>query len=95
MTVLGTGVTKKYKRRFNMIPLWLMIAKGVKNVADNQNNQIDTFNKNQQYNPNGQPMNNVNMTGDFDNGLGNAFSTFSSIYGNYLDNEKKKKLFQQ
>ena len=78
-----------------MIPLWLMIAKGVKNAADNQNNQIDTFNKNQQYNPNGQPMNNVNMTGDSDNGLGNAFSTFSSIYGNYLDNEKKKKLFQQ
>ena len=72
-----------------------MIAKGVKNVADNQNNQIDTFNKNQQYNPNGQPMNNVDLTGDSDNGLGNAFSTFSSIYGNYLDNEKKKKLFQQ
>lgn len=75
-----------------MIPLWLMIAQGVKQVADNQNNQIDAFNKNQQYTANGQPMNNVNMTG---NGLGNAFSTFSSIYGNYLDNEKKKKLFQQ
>ena len=76
-----------------MLPLWLMIAKGVKNVADNQNNQIDNFNKNQQYTANGQP-------GDSDNGLGNAFSTFSSIYGNYLDssildNEKKKKLFQQ
>lgn len=78
-----------------MIPLWLMIAKGVKNVADNQNNQIDTFNKNQQYTANGQPMNNVDMTGDSGKGLGNAFSTFSSIYGNYLDNEKKKKLFQQ
>ena len=78
-----------------MIPLWLMIAKGVKNVADNQNNQIDTFNKNQQYNPNSQPMNNVDLTGDSGNGLGNAFSTFSSIYDNYLDNEKKKKLFQQ
>lgn len=78
-----------------MIPLWLMIAQGVKKVADNQNNQIDTFNKNQQFNPNGQPMNNVNMTGDSGNGLGNAFSTFSSIYGNYLDDEKKKKLFQQ
>ena len=78
-----------------MIPLWLMIAKGVKNVADNQNNQIDTFNKNQQYTANGQPMNNVDLTGDSDNGLGNAFSTFSSIYGNYLDDEKKKKLFQQ
>ena len=75
-----------------MIPLWLMIAKGVKNVADNQNNQIDTFNKNQQYNPNGQPMNNVNITGDSDNGIVN---TFSSIYGSYLDDEKKKKLFQQ
>ena len=78
-----------------MIPLWLMIAKGVKNVADNQNNQIDIFNKNQQYNPNGQTMNNVDLTGDSGNELGNAFSTFSSIYGNYLDNEKKKKLFQQ
>ena len=78
-----------------MIPLWLMIAKGVKNVADNQNNQIDNFNKNQQFNPNGQPMNNVDLSGDSGNGLGNAFSTFSSIYGNYLDNEKKKKLFQQ
>ena len=88
-----------------MIPLWLMIAQGVKKVADNQNKQIDNFNKNQQYTPNGQldqgkPMNNVNMTGNSGGGLGNAFSTFSSIYGNYLDSsrlddEKKKKLFQQ
>lgn len=83
-----------------MIPLWLMIAQGVKKVADNQNNQIDDFNKNQQYTPNGQlgqgqPMNNVNMNGNSGNGLRNAFSTFSSIYGNYLDDEKKKKLFQQ
>lgn len=79
-----------------MIPLWLMIAQGVKKVADNQNKQIDNFNKNQQYTPNGQPMNNVNMTGNSDSGIGNAFSTFSSIYGNYLDDEKKKKrLFQQ
>mgnify|MGYP003548376753 FL=1 len=62
-----------------MIPLWLMIAQGVKQVADNQNNQIDNFNKNQQYTANGQPMNNVDMTGDSGNGLGNAFSTFSSI----------------
>lgn len=77
-----------------MLPLWLMIAQGVKKVADNQNNQIETFNKNQQYTPNGQPMN-VNLPGDSGNGLGNAFSTFSSIYGNYLDDEKKKKLFQQ
>lgn len=79
--------------------MWLMIAKGVKNVADNQNNQIDTFNRNQQYNTNGQlgqgkPMNNVDLTGNSGNGLRNAFSTFSSIYGNYLDDEKKK-LFQK
>ena len=78
-----------------VIPLWMLIAKGAKKVADNQNKQIDNFNKNQQYTPNGQPMNNVNLLGDSGNGLGNAFSTFSSIYGNYLDNEKKKKLFQQ
>lgn len=78
-----------------MIPIWLMIAQGVKKVADNQNKQIDDFNKNQQYAPNGQPMNNVNMTGNSGGELRNAFSTFSSIYGNYLDDEKKKKLFQQ
>ena len=82
-----------------MLPLWLMIAQGVKKVADNQNNQIETFNKNQHYTPNGQPMN-VDMNGNSGGGLGNAFSTFSSIYGNYLDSsklddEKKKKLFQQ
>lgn len=83
-----------------MIPVWLMIAQAAKSVADNQNKQIDNFNKNQQYTTNGQPMNNVNMTGNSGGGLGNAFSTFSSIYGNYLDSsrlddEKKKKLFQQ
>lgn len=70
----------------------MLIAQGVKQVADNQNNQIDTFNKNQQYTANGQPMNNVNMTGDSGNGLVN---TFSYIYGNYLDDEKKKKVFKQ
>ena len=77
-----------------VIPLWMLIAQGVKKVADNQNNQIDTFNKNQKYTPNGQPMN-VDMNGNSGGGLGNAFSTFSSIYGNYLNDEKKKKLFQQ
>ena len=71
-----------------------MIAQGVKKVADNQNKQIDDFNKNQHYTPNGQPMN-VDMTGNSGGGLGNAFSTFSSIYGNNLNDEKKKKLFQQ
>lgn len=78
-----------------MLPLWLMITQAAKSVANNQNNQIDNFNKNQQYTANGQPMNNVDMTSNSGSGLGNAFSTFSSIYGNYLDDEKKKKLFQQ
>ena len=78
-----------------MLPIWMLIAQGVKKVADNQNKQIDDFNKNQQYTTNGQPMNNVNMNGNSGGGLGNAFSTFSSIYGNYLNDEKKKKLFQQ
>ena len=52
-----------------MIPLWLMIAQGVKKVADNQNKQIDDFNKNQQYTTNGQPMNNVNVNGNSGGGL--------------------------
>ena len=87
-----------------MFPIWMLIAQGVKKVADNQNKQIDDFNKNQQYTTNGQPtnrsgqvqtMNNVNMNGNSGGELGNAFSTFSSIYGNYLNDEKKKKLFQQ
>lgn len=78
-----------------IIPLWMLIAKGANKIADNQNKQIDNFNKNQQYTPNGQPMNNVNMTGNSGGELGNAFSTFSSIYGNYLADEKKKKLLQQ
>ena len=78
-----------------MAPVWMLIAQGVKQVADNQNKQIDNFNNNQQYTANGQPMNNVNMTGNSGSGLRNAFSTFSSVYGNYLDDEKKKKLFQQ
>ena len=77
----------------------MLIAQGVKKVADNQNKQIDTFNKNQQYTPNGQPMNNVNLLGNSGGELRNAFSTFSSIYGNYLDSskldDKKKKLLQQ
>ena len=77
-----------------MLPLCLMIAQGVKKVADNQNNQIDNFNKNQHYTPNGQPMN-VDVNGNSGGELRNAFSTFSSIYGNYLDDEKKKKLLQQ
>lgn len=75
-----------------MAPIWMLIAQGVKKIADNQNEQSNMLNKNQLYTANGQQMNNSNMTGNSDNGLRNAFSTFSSIYSNYLngDNDKKK-----
>lgn len=67
-----------------MLPIWMLVAQAAKSLADNQNTQIDNFNKNQQFNPNGKLLNNVNMNLNSGNGLGNAFSTFSSIYGNYL-----------
>lgn len=66
-----------------MIPIWMLIAKGAKALANSENSQIDALNSG---------SNSMNTN---NRGLGNAFSTFSSIYGNYLDNEKKKKLFQQ
>lgn len=70
-----------------MIPLWLMIAQGVKKLANSENSQIDALNS-------GSNSMNTNNSG-----LGNAFSTFSSIYGNYLDSSKlddeKKKLLKQ
>ena len=56
--------------------MWLMIAQGVKQLADNQNEQTNNTQSNQ-------PVNN--------NNAGNAFSTISSIYNNYLDNNKDKK----
>ena len=57
-----------------------MIAQGVKKIADNQNEQANTLN-NQFSN---QHVNN-----------GNAFSTISSIYNNYLNDDKKKNMFGQ
>ena len=63
-----------------MLPMWLMIAQGVKKIADNQNEQANALN-NQFSN---QPVNN-----------GNAFSTISSIYNNYLNDDKKKNMFGQ
>ena len=71
-----------------MIPVWMLIAKGAKKLANSENSQIDALNS-------GSNSMNTNNSG-----LGNAFSTFSSIYGNYLDSsklddEKKKKLFKQ
>ena len=69
-----------------MVPLWLMIAQGAKKIADNQNEQANTLN-NQFNSQSNQPVNN-----------GNAFSTISSVYNNYLsgdDKDKKKNLFGQ
>lgn len=61
-----------------MVPLWLMIAQGVKKVADNQNEQANTLNS------------------QSNNSANNALSTFSSIYGNYLNGyNDKKKLFMR
>lgn len=60
-----------------------MIAQGVKKIADNQNEQANALNN--QYNTqSNQPVNN-----------GNAFSTISSIYNNYLNDDKKKNMFSQ
>ena len=72
------------------LPLWLLIAQQAKQMGDNQNRTIEDFNANQQFNPNSQQQINPNMNMN-SNGLGNAFSSFSSIYGNFLNDEEKKK----
>lgn len=67
-----------------MLPMWLMIAQGVKQIADNQNEQANTQTNTQSNQP-------VNTNS-------NAFSTISSIYNNYLngdDKDKKKNWFSQ
>ena len=60
-----------------------MIAQGVKKMADNQKEQTDQL-SNQYNTQSNQPVNN-----------GNAFSTISSIYNNYLNDDKKKNMFSQ
>ena len=61
-----------------------MIAQGVKKIADNQNEQANAL-SNQYNSQSNQPVNN-----------GNAFSTISSIYNNYLNGDtKKKNMFSQ
>ena len=68
-----------------MIPLWLMIAQGAKALANSENSQIDALNRG---------SNNMNTNNN--GGIGNALSTFSSIYGNYLNGyNDKKKLFMR
>lgn len=60
-----------------------MIAQGVKKVADNQNEQANAL-SNQYNTQSNQPVNN-----------NRAFSTISSIYNNYLNDDKKKNMFGQ
>lgn len=68
-----------------MVPLWLMIAQGAKALANSENSQIDALNRG---------SNNMNTNNN--GGIGNALSTFSSIYGNYLNGyNDKKKLFMR
>ena len=61
----------------------MLIAQGVKKIADNQNEQANALN-NQFNSQSNQTVNN-----------GNAFSTISSIYNNYLNDDKKKNMFSQ
>ena len=68
-----------------MVPLWILIAKGAKALANSENSQIDALNRD---------SNNMNTNNN--GGIGNALSTFSSIYGNYLNGyNDKKKLFMR
>ena len=66
-----------------MLPMWMLIAQGVKKIADNQKEQTDQL-SNQSNTQINQPVNN-----------NNAFSTISSIYNNYLNGDKKKNMFGQ
>ena len=66
-----------------MLPIWMLIAQGVKKIADNQNEQANAL-SNQFNSQSNQTVNN-----------GNAFSTISSIYNNYLNDDKKKNMFGQ
>ena len=68
-----------------MIPVWMLIAQGAKALANSENSQIDALNRG---------SNNMNTNNN--GGIGNALSTFSSIYGNYLNGyNDKKKLFMR
>ena len=68
-----------------MLPLWMLIAQGAKALANSENSQIDALNRG---------SNNMNTNNN--GGIGNALSTFSSIYGNYLNGyNDKKKLFMR
>lgn len=68
------------------MPIWMLIAQGVKKIADNQNEQANTTNNSTQ------PTNNTTRNN-------NTFSTLSSIYSNYLngdtEDKKKKNWFSQ
>lgn len=61
-------------------PMWMLIAQGVKKIADNQKEQANEL-SNQFNTQSNQPVNNGN--------------TISSIYNNYLNDDKKKNMFSQ
>ena len=68
-----------------MVPIWMLIAQGAKALANSENSQINALNRG---------SNNMNTNNN--GGIGNALSTFSSIYGNYLNGyNDKKKLFMR
>lgn len=67
-----------------MVPIWMLIAQGAKALANSENSQIDALNRG---------SNNMNTNNN--GGIGNALSTFSSIYSNYLNGDNKKKLFMR
>lgn len=60
----------------------MLIAKGAKSLANSENSQIDALNRG---------SNNMNTN----SGIGNVLSTFSSIYGNYLNGYNDRKLFMR
>ena len=69
-----------------IIPMWMLIAKGAKALANSENSQIDALNRG---------SNSMN-TNNNNRGIGNTLSIFSSIYSNYLNgNNDKKKLFMR
>lgn len=66
-----------------MLPLVLAIAQMAQKKAQNEQNEINQLNANRvQYGANNQQqMQTINTLPQQSNGIGNAFSTISSVYG--------------
>lgn len=68
-----------------MLPLVLAIAQMAQKKAQNEQNDINQLNQHQvQYGNNQQVMQPMNSLPQQSNGIGNAFSTISSVYGSLL-----------